>query len=71
MRAPVGGAADASAFPTRRLTEIGGQFRFAREVPGKEDFHDTLRYFRVQLARLGVDVRLGTHVTAAASPWLA
>jgi 2,4-dienoyl-CoA reductase (NADPH2) len=45
--------------------EIGGQFRFAREVPGKEDFHDTLRYFRVRLSKLGVDVRLGTHVTAA------
>jgi 2,4-dienoyl-CoA reductase (NADPH2) len=45
--------------------EIGGQFRFAREVPGKEDFHDTLRYFRVRLDRLGVDVRLGAPVTAA------
>src|SRR6185295_7062410 len=25
--------------------EIGGQFRYAREVPGKEDFRDALRYF--------------------------
>jgi 2,4-dienoyl-CoA reductase (NADPH2) len=40
-------------------SEIGGQFRYAREVPGKEDFHDTLRYFRVRLGKLGVDVRLG------------
>jgi 2,4-dienoyl-CoA reductase (NADPH2) len=44
--------------------EIGGQFRFARAVPGKEDFHDTLRYFRVRLTRLGVDVRIGTRATA-------
>jgi 2,4-dienoyl-CoA reductase (NADPH2) len=48
-----------------REQEIGGQFRYAREVPGKEDFHDTLRYFRVRIARLGIDLRLGTHVTAA------
>jgi 2,4-dienoyl-CoA reductase (NADPH2) len=46
-------------------TEIGGQFRFAREIPGKEDFHDTLRYFRVRLSRLGVDVRLGTRAGRA------
>jgi 2,4-dienoyl-CoA reductase (NADPH2) len=45
-------------------SEIGGQFRFAREVPGKEEFHETLRYFRVQLAKLGVQVRLGTRVSA-------
>jgi len=43
--------------------EIGGQFRYAREVPGKEEFHETLRYFRVQLELLGVDVRLGTRAT--------
>ena len=45
--------------------EIGGQFRFAREIPGKEDFHDTLRYFRVRLSKLGVDVRLGTRAGVA------
>ncbi|MCU0758238.1 MAG: NADPH-dependent 2,4-dienoyl-CoA reductase [Steroidobacteraceae bacterium] len=43
-----------------REAEIGGQFRFAREVPGKEEFHETLRYFRVRLARLGVRLRLGS-----------
>jgi 2,4-dienoyl-CoA reductase (NADPH2) len=45
-------------------SEIGGQFRYAREVPGKEEFHETLRYFRVQLARHNVKVRLGTQATA-------
>ena len=29
--------------------EIGGQFCYAREIPGKEDFHDTLRYFAIGL----------------------
>jgi 2,4-dienoyl-CoA reductase (NADPH2) len=43
---------------------IGGQLDLARRVPGKEEFDETLRYFRVQLAERGVDVRLGTAVTA-------
>ncbi|HEY8509686.1 MAG TPA: NADPH-dependent 2,4-dienoyl-CoA reductase, partial [Steroidobacteraceae bacterium] len=33
-------------------SEIGGQFRYAREIPGKEDFHETLRYFRTRIAQL-------------------
>ncbi|MGK2874039.1 MAG: FAD-dependent oxidoreductase [Nocardioides sp.] len=37
---------------------IGGQFRLAMAVPGKEDFKDTLRYFDRRLEVLGVDVRL-------------
>ncbi|MFE4539968.1 FAD-dependent oxidoreductase [Streptomyces scopuliridis] len=44
--------------------DIGGQLNLARRVPGKEEFDETLRYFRVQLAARAVDVRLGTHVTA-------
>lgn len=48
-----------------REPEIGGQFRYARAVPGKEEFHETLRYFRSRLDALGVDVRLGVHATAA------
>jgi 2,4-dienoyl-CoA reductase (NADPH2) len=39
---------------------IGGQFRYAMEVPGKEDFRETLRYFTRRLDVLGVDVRLST-----------
>jgi 2,4-dienoyl-CoA reductase (NADPH2) len=49
-----------------REAEIGGQFRYAREVPGKEEFHETLRYFRVRLPRAGVALRLGAAVTADA-----
>ncbi|MEU3399882.1 NADPH-dependent 2,4-dienoyl-CoA reductase [Streptomyces filamentosus] len=46
-------------------SEIGGQLNVAKRVPGKEEFHETLRYFRVQLAEHGIDVRLGTRVAAA------
>ncbi|MGW5779589.1 FAD-dependent oxidoreductase [Streptomyces sp. NPDC003863] len=45
--------------------EIGGQLNIAKRVPGKEEFDETLRYFRVQLAERGVDVRLNTYVSAA------
>ena len=44
---------------------IGGQFRLAVEVPGKEDFAETLRYYTRRLEVLGVDVRLDTEVTSA------
>ncbi|HEY9290304.1 MAG TPA: FAD-dependent oxidoreductase [Microlunatus sp.] len=43
--------------------ELGGQFRMARQVPGKRDFGETIRYFTVQLAELGVEVRLGRSIT--------
>ncbi|MFE3323562.1 FAD-dependent oxidoreductase [Streptomyces sp. NPDC059176] len=43
--------------------EIGGQLNIAKKVPGKEEFEETLRYFRTQLALRGVDVRLATQVT--------
>ncbi|MFB8774244.1 oxidoreductase [Streptomyces broussonetiae] len=45
--------------------EIGGQLNVARKVPGKQEFDETLRYFRHRLAEQGVDVRLDTWVTAA------
>jgi 2,4-dienoyl-CoA reductase (NADPH2) len=44
--------------------EIGGQFNLARRIPGKEEFNETLRYFRRQLELTGVELRLGTRVTA-------
>ncbi len=47
-----------------RRAELGGQFRYAMAVPGKEDFAETLRYYRRRLEVLGVDVRLGTAPTA-------
>ncbi len=43
-----------------RAAEIGGQFRYAREVPGKEDFQDTLRYFARRIEITGVELRLDT-----------
>jgi 2,4-dienoyl-CoA reductase (NADPH2) len=38
--------------------EIGGQFRLARMVPGKEEFEETLRYYRHQLELHGVNLQL-------------
>ena len=46
-------------------TEIGGQFNLARRIPGKEEFAETLRYFRVRLALLGVKVELNRRADAA------
>ncbi|MGN6160584.1 MAG: FAD-dependent oxidoreductase, partial [Marmoricola sp.] len=43
---------------------IGGQFRLAMQVPGKEDFTESLRYYTARLAALGVEVRLNTEATA-------
>jgi 2,4-dienoyl-CoA reductase (NADPH2) len=44
--------------------EIGGQFNMAKRIPGKEEFHETLRYFRRQLEITGVKVKLGQAVSA-------
>ncbi|WP_110649102.1 NADPH-dependent 2,4-dienoyl-CoA reductase [Salinicola peritrichatus] len=41
-----------------REPEIGGQFRLARRIPGKEEFAETLRYFSTQLVRRGVELHL-------------
>ncbi len=46
--------------------EIGGQFNLARRIPGKEEFGETLRYFRRRLEITGVEVKLGTRATAEA-----
>jgi 2,4-dienoyl-CoA reductase (NADPH2) len=46
-------------------SEIGGQLNIAKKVPGKEEFHETLRYFRRQLELGGVALRLGQRVEAA------
>ncbi|WP_327258440.1 NADPH-dependent 2,4-dienoyl-CoA reductase [Streptomyces sp. NBC_01240] len=43
--------------------EIGGQLNVARRVPGKEEFNETLRYFRTRLAEENVELRLGTRAT--------
>ncbi|MGW1496546.1 FAD-dependent oxidoreductase [Streptomyces sp. NPDC002402] len=44
--------------------EIGGQLNVAKRIPGKEEFNETLRYFRTQLELHGVEVRLGVRATA-------
>ncbi len=44
--------------------EVGGQFNLARRIPGKEEFAETLRYYRVRLAALRVEVLLNRRATA-------
>ncbi len=41
-------------------SEIGGQFNYAKRIPGKEEFHETLRYFDHKLAETGVELKLST-----------
>ena len=43
--------------------EIGGQFNIAKQIPGKEEFHETLRYYRRQIELTGVDLKLNQRVT--------
>ncbi|HPA88323.1 MAG TPA: NADPH-dependent 2,4-dienoyl-CoA reductase [Quisquiliibacterium sp.] len=45
--------------------EIGGQFNLAKRVPGKEEFHETLRYYRRMIEVQGIELRLNTRVDAA------
>jgi len=44
--------------------DIGGQFNMAKRIPGKEEFRETLKYYRRQLELHGVDLRLETTATA-------
>lgn len=44
--------------------EIGGQFNIAKQIPGKEEFYETLRYYRRMIEVTGVDLRLNQWVTA-------
>jgi 2,4-dienoyl-CoA reductase (NADPH2) len=45
---------------------IGGQLNLARNVPGKEEFDETLRYYRVRMGRVGVKIELGVRPDAGA-----
>ncbi|MCG8668013.1 MAG: NADPH-dependent 2,4-dienoyl-CoA reductase [Pseudomonadales bacterium] len=45
--------------------EIGGQFNVAKQVPGKEEFYETIRYFDKQLSLLNINIKLNTKVDAA------
>ena len=49
-----------------QANDIGGQFNVAKRIPGKEEFHETLRYFGHRLSDAGVQVQLGQTVDAAA-----
>ncbi|WP_328526412.1 NADPH-dependent 2,4-dienoyl-CoA reductase [Kribbella sp. NBC_00359] len=44
--------------------EIGGQFGIARRIPGKEEFAETIRYYRRRLELTGVKLHLGRRATA-------
>ncbi len=45
---------------------IGGQFNLAKQIPGKEEFHETLRYFARKLEATGVRLKLQAPMTAEA-----
>jgi 2,4-dienoyl-CoA reductase (NADPH2) len=45
--------------------EIGGQLNMAKRVPGKEEFHEMLRYFGRRIAQTGVHLQLNTRADAA------
>ena len=45
--------------------EIGGQFNMAKAIPGKEEFHETIRYYKTMLQKHGVNVKLNTRVSAS------
>ena len=42
--------------------EIGGQFNIAKQIPGKEEFHETLRYFKKQIELHNICLNLDTRV---------
>jgi len=44
--------------------EIGGQLNMAKVIPGKEEFHEMLRYFKRQIELKGIRVNLNTRVSA-------
>lgn len=46
---------------------LGGQFNFAKVIDGKEEFFETIRYYRHELARYGVQIHLNQKITEATS----
>lgn len=42
---------------------IGGQFRLAMQIPGKEEFRETIRYFANRIEQTGVNLMLDTQAT--------
>ena len=43
--------------------EIGGQFNIAKQIPGKEEFHETLRYYKKQIELHNICLNLDTRVS--------
>ncbi len=48
-----------------KSSEIGGQFNVAKQIPGKEEFFETLRYFNKQLSLHDIQVHLNAEQSAA------
>lgn len=48
-----------------RQAQLGGQFNYARRIPGKEEFDETVRYFQAMLDKHDVDVRLNVEPSVA------
>jgi 2,4-dienoyl-CoA reductase (NADPH2) len=44
-------------------SEIGGQFNIAKQIPGKEEFYETIRYFDTMVKKHGVELKLNTRAT--------
>ena len=44
--------------------EVGGQFNLAKQVPGKEEFYETLRYYGKMIEKLGIELKLNTRAEA-------
>ncbi len=48
-----------------KASELGGQFKIAMRIPGKEDFAHTLTYFKTMLKELNVEISLNTEYDAS------
>ena len=46
-----------------KQSEIGGQFNIAKQVPGKEEFHETIRYFKRKIELSTITLKLNTKAT--------
>lgn len=47
-----------------KASEIGGQFNMAKQVPGKGEFYETLKYFTHQISKYGVKLKLNHPATS-------
>ena len=44
-------------------SDLGGQLNLAKQVPGKEEFHGLVDWFRTMVGKAGIDLRLGCEAT--------